>query len=400
MTQLTEDNTKDLRVGSRNLHPEPNFNYQLNRTALWSGGDWDELTDAASRIYNAADWERELTTLGEKALAEERIENAIAYFRMAEFFMFDGNPKKLSTYRKSRRLFYNFNARVFEEGEIKRERIPYSTGFLPVWVALPKSGVPVKDTVILHGGNDSYIEEFIQILRQLTKRGYAVYLFEGPGQGEVLREQGIAFTHEWHLPIKAVLDYFDLREVTIIGISLGGVLAPRAAAFEKRISRVVGFSIFPDFLDIILSKQNYMAQAMVKTLIALRQKRLTNLVLRNRMRRDPMVDWGISHALYAYGAQTPYDMLLTAKRFQIKDIGHLIDQDFLLIGAREDHFIPVSLYKDEIDALPNVRSFTYRLFTEEEDAGTHCCAGNIKLVLDFIDSWISSLVGANCEANK
>ena len=43
---------------------------------------------------------------------------------------------------------------------------------------------------------------------------------------------------------------------------------------------------------------------------------------------------------------------------------------------------------DELDALPNVRSLTYRLFTERENAGTHCSAGNVKLVLDFISNWI------------
>ena len=380
-------------VGSRQLHPEPNFNYQLNRTALWGGGDWDELADAAGCIAVAADWERELLALGDKALAEQRIENAIAYFRIAEFFMFDDNPEKLNVYRKSRELFYKFNKSVFESGEIRREKVPYTTGYLLVWIALPKGGTIVKDTILIHGGNDSYIEEFFNIVRYLAGKGYAVYLFEGPGQGEMLREQGIKFTHEWHLPVKAVLDHYNLNDVTIIGISLGGVLAPRAAAHEKRIRRVVGFSILPDLFNIILSKQGYMIQKMARFLITLKQKWLMNFIMKIKMKNDPMIHWFISHALYAYDTKMPYDMLRKASKFQIKNIGHLIDQDFLLIGAQEDHFIPVALYKDEIDALPNVRSLTYRLFTEWENAGTHCCAGNIKLVLDFIEDWIKSVKG-------
>ena len=95
----------DFPVGSRKLHPDPNFNYQLNRTALWSSGDWDELADAAKHISNAADWEREILALGEKALPDNRIQNAIAYFRMAEFFMYDGNPEKLNIYNKAQELF-------------------------------------------------------------------------------------------------------------------------------------------------------------------------------------------------------------------------------------------------------------------------------------------------------
>ena len=70
-------------------------------------------------------------------------------------------------------------------------------------------------------------------------------MFEGPGQGGVMRLQGMHFTHEWEKPVKAVLDTFDLNNVTIIGISLGGYLAPRAAAFDKRITKVVAWSVLP-----------------------------------------------------------------------------------------------------------------------------------------------------------
>ena len=81
----------------------------------------------------------------------------------------------------------------------------------------------------------------------------------------------------------------------------------------------------------------------------------------------------------------------TRNQALITSVGALINQDFLLIGANEDHFVPYSFYKDEIDALPSTRSLTFRLFTERENAGTHCSAGNVKLVLDFIDGWLKSI---------
>jgi pimeloyl-ACP methyl ester carboxylesterase len=82
-----------------------------------------------------------------------------------------------------------------------------------------------------------------------------VYLFEGPGQGGVMRIQGKHFTYKWEEQVKAILDFFKLDDVTIIGASLGGMLAPRAAAFEKRIIRVIAWSIFPNFMDILISTQ-------------------------------------------------------------------------------------------------------------------------------------------------
>ena len=382
-------NRTTFQVGSRKLHPEPNFNYQLNRLALWNGGDWEELADAAKRIGSAADWVREICSLGEKALAEGRKQNAVGYFRMAEFFMYDGDPEKLSTFNMAKELFEQLNAPVFQSGEVRRERVPYSDAGLPVWIALPEN--EVKDTIVFHGGFDSYIEEFFPVLRYLAQNGYAAYLFEGPGQGGALRIEGLKFTHEWHKPIGALLDYFDLKEVTLVGISLGAVLAPRAAAFDKRIRRVVAVSILPSLFDVFLARQCAFFRRAIKTMLSLKQKRLLNWLAKARLSQNPMFEWQLNHALYAFGAETVFDLLHELKKYQIADIGGRIDQDFLLIGASEDHFIPSSFYKDEIDALPNVRSLTYRLFTEHENAGTHCCAGNVKLVLDFIDGWIRSL---------
>ncbi len=58
---------------------------------------------------------------------------------------------------------------------------------------------------------------------------------------------GHAMTHEWEKPTSVVLDYFKVDEVTLIGISLGGYLAVRAAAFEPRIKRVVTWDVMYAF---------------------------------------------------------------------------------------------------------------------------------------------------------
>src|SRR5271155_219445 len=57
---------------------------------------------------------------------------------------------------------------------------------------------------------------------------------------------------EWpdavQLPVGAVLDHFGLDQVTLLGISLDGGLAIRAAAGEPRIARVICDDILTDFL--------------------------------------------------------------------------------------------------------------------------------------------------------
>ena len=63
----------------------------------------------------------------------------------------------------------------------------------------------------------------------------------------------------------------------------------------------------------------------------------------------------------------------------------------LIIGASQDHFIDYRMVGREINMLKNVRSLTFRLFTEREDAQNHCNVGNGKLVINEILSWITRI---------
>ena len=168
--------------------------------------------------------------------------------------MYDGDPDKKAYYVKATEMFYDYYQSVFDSGEVVRYEVPYEDIVLPVMMAKAKG--EEKDIILLHGGNDSYFEEFFIPMLYLAEHGFTTYLFEGPGQGGVMRVQGKHFTHEWERPVKAVLDYFQLDDVTIVGASLGGMLAPRAAAFEKRIKRVIAWSVFLNFRDVILSASN------------------------------------------------------------------------------------------------------------------------------------------------
>jgi pimeloyl-ACP methyl ester carboxylesterase len=66
----------------------------------------------------------------------------------------------------------------------------------------------------------------------------------------VLRRQGLTFTH-WEKPTGAVLDAFLAdharpEKIVLVGMSMGGYLAPRAAAFDERFDGVVAYDVFFD----------------------------------------------------------------------------------------------------------------------------------------------------------
>lgn len=380
-----------LKKGVYKLNDESNFNFQLNRVINWDGGRLIDIEKIAARIKVSADWKRELIALGNEAMSEERIENAIAYYRMSEFFMYDGDPDKKKYYQLATDLFYQYYTDYFE-GEnprIERFEVPYETVKLPVMRVVPKN--ENKGRILIHGGNDSYFEEFLFTILYLQEQGFEVYLFEGPGQGGVMRVQGMHFTHEWEKPVKAVLDYFDLDQITIIGISLGGYLAPRAAAFDKRIARVVAWSIFPCFQDVIIGMESPGVQKIFYLLMNLHAKPIINLIFNTLAKKEPVIDWGLKHGMYAYEANSAYDYARKLKLYDMEPVADKITQDMLIIGANEDHFIDYRIVSREINMLKNVKSLTFRLFTDKEDTQNHCNVGNGKLVLDTICNWITQI---------
>jgi pimeloyl-ACP methyl ester carboxylesterase len=381
-------NNISFKKGIYQLNKDPNINYQLNRMIMWNGGDLDEVKSVAPKIHDCKSWEKEILSLGDKALTEGRTENAIGYIRMAEFFMYNGNPKKMMVYDKARELFYSYYSQYFgsEAHQIQIEKIPYENRYLPCW-HIGASGEK-KDTILLHGGNDSLIEEFLFTVLYIAKQGFEVYCFEGPGQGEVLKKCGIPFTNEWERPVKAILDYYSLEDVTIVGVSLGGVLAPRAAAFEKRIKRVVGWSIIPNLLEVGFATRPKAIRRMTRLLLKTNQRWFINFVFNKMAAKEELIHWAMNHGKYAYDCKDAFEYIQKSDNFDMVKIAHMITQDFLLLGAKNDHFIDFSLYKKEIDALKNVRSLTFRVFTDKEQADNHCNMGNSKLAIDTILNWI------------
>lgn len=56
-----------------------------------------------------------------------------------------------------------------------------------------------------------------------------VYRIINSAGGIIAIRKGKPFTYQWEKPVSAILDYLKLCDVTIMGASLGGMLAPRAA---------------------------------------------------------------------------------------------------------------------------------------------------------------------------
>lgn len=378
----------DFKIGTHQFHKEPNMNYSLNRIYAVNGGDLDEIKKAAVKIQTIDDWIKEFLQLADIALSEGRLMNAAAYFRAANFYLSCNDSRKRETCEKYVSLIRDIYKEEFENGGIREKHVTFADGYMPVWHIEAAGLEEVKNTVVMHLGYDSIKEELIPIIDYFRRANIDFYLFEGPGQGEALQKGNLRMTHQWEKPVKAVLDHFNLNDVTLIGISLGGYLAPRAAAFEKRISRVIAWGVMYDFFDTVLSRRGKFFEYILKTLLFLRASTIVNIIAGLKMKRDTYARWGIEQGFYVYGVKTPYDYFCKLKKYSMKKISHLVLQDFLLLGSTHDHFIPQDHFFRQAKALVNVRSFTGRIFTKYEKAENHVSFGNTPLVLDCMINWI------------
>ncbi len=204
-----------------------------------------DMRSVVPRLTTYPAWIAAFLDLAEQALADGRRLDAAYHTRCAEFFMLPTDPRR----RGCRDRFIGLVREGFGITAAQTIQAPYAGLSLPGYrFTAPRP----RDTIVLFGGFDSYIEECIPMMLVLRDAGFDVVGFEGPGQGAMIEDLSVPMTPGWHLPVAAVLDYLQLSSVTLLGISLGGCLVVRAAAYEPRVARVVAFDVLTDFLECML----------------------------------------------------------------------------------------------------------------------------------------------------
>ena len=231
---------------------------QLLRTvgaAPYGGADVGECLATARTVqgtdldgwYSA--WTELATTtagLAESARAAGRVETArAAFFRASNYHRNAGvllmgtpiDPRLRSSNAAQTTAFRQGAALLAAPPEVVA--IPFEGTTLPGY-HFRAAGAGPRPTAILLGGYDGTAEElyFFNGVAALA-RGYDVLAFDGPGQGAALIQQGLVLRADYGPVVGAVVDFLlerpdvDPDRLALIGLSLGGFLAPRAAATSR-----------------------------------------------------------------------------------------------------------------------------------------------------------------------
>lgn len=373
-----------LSVGMHKLNANAGISFQLNRLVNMDGCDLSVAKEIGPTINSTDDFYTVLKSRADKELENGHIKNAAALYRMSEFYTDWEDANGLAAWKKARELFFEYYADFFsgEHPLVELIDVPYERYTMPV---LKFNAQSSKGTIVMHGGFDSSYEEFFAECEYLREYGYNVYLFEGPGQGECIRLHGAPLIIEWEKPVMAVTEYFDLHDVILVGQSLGGFFAPRASAFDDRVTKCVSIAQFGAL------KMNFHDNAFVNSFIwgAL------NVVL--------FIFGWLINILYAVkngsgmpffrtyfhrmGTKNVYRLVKFLRRIDLRPVSDRLTKDYLVIGGSKDPMACRAGIARQLLMLKNARSVYSREITEHEQGADHCCCGNQTAAMDTILLW-------------
>ncbi|UUX93013.1 alpha/beta hydrolase family protein [Methanoplanus endosymbiosus] len=414
------DNTTESSIL---VFADQEFAFQLMRTvgSSYSGeADVGECLATASRIKEGdfeswySEWKKTAETFkaagdeslaaGHKHTAMEAYFRAATYYRTAEFFLHGNStdPRIIETWEKSRETFRDALALDAVPHEIID--IPYGNTTLPGYFYMADNSGTIRPLLIIQTGFDGYQEELHPYAMEGIKRGYNVLTFEGPGQGEVIRVQNIPFRADWENVITPVVDYavsrpdVDEDRIALWGISLGGYLAPRGAAYEHRISALIADAGTYDVGENLMQNlQKDGGADLNMTKEDLREWLQTdpaefNDAIRSAMAENTGTRWMNENGMFVFNVSSPALFWAEWMDFSLVGTAEKIRCPTLVCAGSSDHFDPDGAQARELyDHLTCEKEFV--IFSDDYGAGSHCQLGAFAQSFGTKFDWLDDTMG-------
>ncbi len=365
------------------------FDLQLNR---FTHPELDpsvenDLAEVVPQLHTARDWYPRWSELARRREAAGDHAIASGYWGAAAFYEpLDSETKRMAVAGYRREFYAGWDGL-----ELERREVPYAGASLPVLrirTVVEHSAEPL----LLFGGFDGFMEEMAGWSRALGDCGRDVVIFDGPGQGMALM-RGLVMPLAWERPVGAVLDALGIERCAAMGMSLGGLLVMRAAAFEPRITRAVAMDVFYRMFDALEIRLSRPAGAALEALVRHRTSGVLDAAVSRMAARDHDMAWKLQQALDITGTDSPHELLYELERWSFAGLGPLVRQDVLLFAGERDQYVPLRRLGQVARELVNANSVTTRVFTDAEHAAEHCQVGNLPLALGVVRAWLDETEG-------
>ena len=256
-----------------------------------------------------------------------------------------------------------------------RAEIPYAadgrSASLPAYFRNASADGQPAPVIIMWNGLDSTKEMMIGsgFHNELAARGISTLMVDCPGSGEALRLRGLTARTDTEAWAAACVDWLQARpdvradRIGLVGWSLGGYYAPRAAAFEKRLALVVAWGANHDWG-------------------AVQKRRLA------REGENPVPHYW-DHVLWVWGEDDLDAFIAKAAAVNLDGIAEKITCPFLITHGENDRQIPLEYAYRSYEQAVNSPKRELRVFTPAEGATEHIGLDHLPHVAAFTADWVA-----------
>jgi dienelactone hydrolase len=300
--------------------------------------------------------------------AGQKLIRATNYLINAERMQAAHSPERRATYQRCLDML----EQAFElvDPATTRVAVPYERTTLPAYFTQAPGEGP-KPCMIMFNGLDSTKEHMYTSFFQeeMAARGISTLMVDTPGSGEALRMQGLTSRIDTEMWAAACVDHLQGRSdvdgdrIGLVGWSLGGYYAPRAAAFEKRIKLVVAWGANHNWGE----------------------------VQRRRLQREgenPVPHYW-EHVLWVWGYDDLDAFIEMSAGVHLDGVVEQITVPFLIAHGQNDRQIPLAYAHRSYEQATNSPKRELRIFTPEEGGAEHIGLDHLPHVRDFIADWVA-----------
>ncbi|MCM2422650.1 alpha/beta hydrolase [Streptomyces sp. RKAG293] len=395
------------------FHDDPAFWFETLRNlglAAYGGSDVGEVIATVSRVtpgdYDG--WHDAWLSTAKRLETEARAAHPVSahdgllrassYYRAAEFFL-HGNPDDPRIDHAYEQSVACFHDAISHLPDVTPVKIPYEGAMLRGYF-YRAAGEGPRPALVMHNGFDGAAEElhFVGALGG-QERGYHVLTFDGPGQPAAIHRDGLVFRPDWENVIGPVLDFLtrdpgvDPARIALLGVSLGGYLAPRAAAYESRLAAVVALDGVFDAASALTAHLPLPHEEAVRRAAAEHDEELDRMLAHART-RSPILRWAFDHGRYVTRTATDREFLAEYARYTLSDgSAKKITCPVLVCEATDDLYYSAAVESDPRKLYRNLTApKTLLSFTEDEGADAHCHPGAFRLAVARVFDWLDDTI--------
>jgi len=408
------------------LHTDPTFHFEILRGlgyARYSGSDVAEILTASPKIKpgdfeswhdvffelakNVESNARDVDPLKYPVTVRDSMFRAASYYRSADFYL-HGNktdPRIKSLWDLQTACFDKAIKLLPIPGERITVQTPHGFTVPTIFYRSTLDTKTPRPTLLLGSGFDGSQEELLHVLGLAAlERDINVITYEGPGQCAVVREQGLGFIADWEKVVTPVLDHYlkpgafpqiAPDKVGLFGYSLGGYLAPRAAAFDPRIAALIAVDGVYEAFDSVVKVT--MPPPALALLAAGKKDELDAAVI--AMLQNPGVStsarWGIEHGLWSFQIDSVYDCFQRFKAMSMAGIAGKIKCPALILDAEGDEFFggdQKNKSQPQLLAEAIGDKAKWVPLTTKDAAASHCHIGAAVRMNQILFDWFEEVV--------